>query len=271
MGIREYIENSIKLDKRRLDHYRKTNNNIKLNGILIRKPNKGSQTARYYYRPRGGRDRYLGKADYKTIVALQHKRLAREMVERLRHNIRIKEWACEELMEDDLGKVRETLPKAYRPNKRFEKDEARKRKPFPQSENPYRREDLVILTSFGLYVRTKSEAQIAEMLYSLGIKFYYEKALALEFVSEYGYEQRTFYPDFTIIMPNGEKIFWEHKGMLSKKGYLERDMQREMVYNMNGIYQPHNYMVTADEPNNQMDMESTKLIIQGWLLPKLAI
>ena len=48
-------------------------------------------------------------------------------------------------------------------------------------------------------------------------------------------------------------------------------MEKEMVYNINGIYQPHNYMVTADGSNNTMDMESTKLIIQGWLLPKLAI
>lgn len=271
MDIRDYIKQSISLDRKRLEHYRQKFNGIKINGTLVMRGNSSKNKEYYYYRLKSGKDKYLGKKDRNTVIALQHKRLAKEMMERLRHNIRIKEWACEALMEDDVAEVQKSLPKAYQPNKRFEKDEARKRKPFPQSENPYRREDLVILTSFGLYVRTKSEAQIAELLYSLGIKFYYEKALTLEFVGEYGYDKKTYYPDFTIILPNGEKIFWEHKGMLSKKGYLERDMQREMVYNMNGIYQPHNYMVTADGPNNTMDMESTKLIVQGWLLPKLTI
>lgn len=271
MNCRDYIEKSIEMDKIRFDHYRKIYNNTKPSGILIRKPNKGGQTERYYHRQPNGKEKYLGKKDRNTIIALQHKRLAKEMMERLRHNIRIKEWACEELLEDDITKVQKELPKAYQPNKRLEKYEVKKRRPFPQSENPYKREELKILTSFGLYVRTKSEAQIAELLYSLGIRFYYEKALTLEYVGEYGYEKRTYYPDFTIILPNGEKIFWEHKGMLGKKGYVERDIQKEMVYNMNGIYQPHNYVVTADGPDNRMDMESTKLIIQGWLLPKLAI
>lgn len=144
MDIRDYIKKSIELDKRRLEHYRKISNNIKLNGILIRKPNKGTDSARYYYRPKSGKEKYLGKADGKTIVALQHKRLAQE-------------------------------------------------------------------------------------------------------------------------------IYWEHKGMLSKKDYVQRDIKKEIVYNMNSIYQPHNYIVTAEGPDNKMDMESIRLIVQGWLLPKLAI
>lgn len=271
MNTRDFIERSVDLDNRRLQHYRKRYKSIKLNGSLIRRANSKTKTEDYYYRPKGGKDQYIRKSDRRTIVALQHKRLAKEMIERITHNIKMKTWLCEELVEDDLAEVQKTLPKAYQPNRRFEKEEIRRRKPFPQSENPYKREELKILTSFGLYVRTKSEAQIAELLYSLDIEFYYEKTLTLEYVGENGYDFKTYYPDFTIMQPDGSMILWEHKGMLSKKGYVERDIRKEIVYNMNGIYQPHNYMVTADGPDNRMDMESTKLIVQGWLLPKLSL
>ena len=128
----------------------------------------------------------------------------------------------------------------------------------------------VIKTSFGLYVRSKSELQIAELLYSLGIEFYYEKARHLwEGTDEYA--SRTVYPDFTIVLPDDREIYWEHKGMLSDAMYVERDINKEIIYNLNGIYQPHNLIVTAEGPNNEFDMEAVRKIAEGVLLPMMAI
>lgn len=266
--IKDYMEKSIRLDRQRLQYYKKINNAIRLNGILIRKTSRKSKCIRYYYRNEKGEETYLGKNKRKTILALKRKRLAKAMIETLQQNIRTKEWFCESILDDNIEDVMAKLPKAYQHDENIEPTRSRQ---VPQSENPHRREDLDKRTSFGLWVRSKSEAQIAELLYSLGIEFYYEKALELEFYGPHGYDSRIFYPDFTIVLPDGSEIFWEHKGMLAKANYSERDMEKEMIYNVNNIYQPHNYMVTADGPDNNVDMESVKLLVQGWLLPRIAM
>jgi hypothetical protein len=209
----------------------------------------------------------MGREIIRIIQVLQQRRLAREMIVVLENNIRLKEWFHESYMDDDEVSIITKLPLAYRP---IQGDAEKEKERFPQSENPFHRENLVIKTSFGLYVRTKSELQIAELLFSLGIEFYYEKALTLwkgtdEFTS------RTFYPDFTIIVPDGGEIFWEHKGLLSRADYVERDIEKEIIYNLNGIYQPHNLIVSAEGPNNEFDMEAVRRIIEGVLLPMIAI
>lgn len=68
-----------------------------------------------------------------------------------------------------------TLPLVYRDDNRIKVN-----CDIIQSENPYRREELKIKTSFGLMVRSKSEAVIAEMLNATRIKWQYEKALILD-------------------------------------------------------------------------------------------
>ncbi len=241
---------------------------MKVEGRLKCRRDAKNQTLRYYYvPPLGNKEIYLGRNKRRTIKALQKKRLAEEMISILSSNIKAKEKFCEAYMSDNVNSVVEKMPLAYRP---AEWDESEETSGFPQSQNPYHIEDLVIRTSFGLYVRSKSELQIAELLYSLGIRFYYEKALHLwegtdEFVT------KTFYPDFTIILPDGSEIYWEHKGKLSDASYAERDINKEIIYNLNGIYQPHNLIVTAEGPNNEFDMEAVRRVVEGVLLPMMAV
>jgi len=197
----------------------------------------------------------------------RRKELTEEMISVLEHNIKAKESFCETYIDDTVDAVIDKLSPAYRPI--HDETEAGKSS-FPQSENPYHREDLVIKTSFGLYVRTKSELQIAELLYSLDIEFYYERALTLWNGTD-AFASRTFYPDFTIVLPDGREIYWEHKGMMSAANYVDRDIEKEIIYNLNGIYQPHNLIVSAEGPNNEFDMEAVRRVVEGVLLPAMAI
>ena len=57
---------------------------------------------------------------------------------------------------------------------------------------------------------------------------------------------------------------------LQDKRYIKRDIEREIVYNLNGIYQPHNLLVTEEGANNEFDMEAVKRMVRGVLLPMLA-
>ena len=277
----EYIRNSITLDKKRLKYYRSvaaTNPDKQLRC----KSRKGRGTTEYYARDtKTGEERYLGLKDYKTIVALQRKRVAEIMVRNLKNNIDCKQRLCDEIKTDNIETIISDMPKGYQLT---EKVKAKHRQMMAakgdrsgkvhQSENPTKREEINICTSFNLYVRTKGEAAIAEILHSLGITFYYEKGIRLDVIrrDEVGvpfWTERVRYPDFTIPIGDGKSVFWEHKGMLSDRGYVENDIQRDIDYNMNNIYQSHNLIVTAEGQNNAMDLEGIMRIINGWLMPLL--
>ena len=266
--LKNVIEKSIETDLKKLRHYRNILRGMKVEGRLKCKRDANGKSLRYYYvSPRNNKEIYLGRNKIRTIKALQKKRLAEEMERILVHNIEAKETFCKAYKSDIVSAVIETLPLAYRPVDNGPETEMCV---FPQSENPYHRENLVIKTSFGLYVRSKSELQIAELLYSLGIEFYYEKALHLwEGTDEFA--SRTFYPDFTIVLPDGSEIYWEHKGRMDDAAYVERDINKEIIYNRNGIYQPHNLIVTAEGPDNEFDMEAVRRVAEGVLLPMMAV
>ena len=59
--------------------------------------------------------------------------------------------------------------------------------------------------------------------------------------------------------------------MMSRTNYAERDIEKEIIYNLNGIYQPHNLIMSAEGPNNEFDMEAVRRVVEGVLLPAMAI
>lgn len=269
MDIRDYMKNSIAFDRKLLSHYKKLAD-TQVHGRLNCRYDKRRKKIAYYIKgPADDREHYVKRANLNHVWKLQQKRLGCEMVRILKYNINLKKRFCERLRSDNVNTVINTLPKAYQPN--AELLPRRRKQQIKQSENPYKRDGLIELTSFGLYVRSKGELAIAELLYALGIEFYYERALELNIpIKSNGrtvWMAKTYYPDFTIVLPDGEYIYWEHKGMLNSKQYVERDIEKEVHYNLCGIYQPHNLIVTSEGPNNDMDMEAIKRIISGIIMP----
>ena len=91
---------------------------------------------------------------------------------------------------------------------------------------------LIHHTRKGIYVRSKSEVIIADLLHSKGIDFVYERELVL------GGSKRL--PDFTIEdADSGETYYWEHLGMLSNASY-KRKWQAKLVW-----YASHGYFRVA--------------------------
>ena len=137
-----------------------------------------------------------------------------------------------------------------------------------QSQNPYKPEELKHITSFNLRVRSKGELLIAEALRAGGFEFYYE--MRLELVDEDG-SIKVVYPDFVIVFPSGFIVYWEHKGRLDDRNYMLRDLKKTQLYFRNGIFEPHNLIVTTDGPDNMTDMEAISRIINGILMPLMGI
>lgn len=89
---------------------------------------------------------------------------------------------------------------------------------------------LIHHTRKGIHVRSKSEVIIADLLYSKGIDFVYERELVLGDVSRL--------PDFTIEdFDTGETYYWEHLGMLNNSSYKRKWEEKKAWYASNGIHQ----------------------------------
>lgn len=99
-------------------------------------------------------------------------------------------------------------------------------------------------------MRSKSEQIIANALYSYGIPFHYEE----EFIYQIGNIGKV-YPDFTILLPNGKTIIWEHLGLLSQESYCQRTAEKLNIYQMNGYNLGKNLILTMDD--NRQNISST--------------
>jgi len=90
-------------------------------------------------------------------------------------------------------------------------------------------EALIHRTRRGEAVRSKSEVIIADLLFSKGLPYQYEKPLSLG-------DGGTRYPDFTIEDAEmGNVVYWEHLGMLQLPAYRARWERKLAWYRANGI------------------------------------
>lgn len=72
-------------------------------------------------------------------------------------------------------------------------------------------------------VRSKSEVIIANLLAENDITYEYEKKLEYE-------NGKWIEPDFTIILPEGRELYWEHLGMLGVESYDKRWLEKQEIY-----------------------------------------
>jgi hypothetical protein len=110
----------------------------------------------------------------------------------------------------------------------------------------YRPEGLVHKTLSGDLVRSKSEVIVADALYYRGISFRYE-------VPFFGRNRKSFkIPDFTITLPSGLIVVWEHLGMLDQESYRDAWNRKKIWYILNGLDHSDLY-VTNDTQASGID------------------
>ena len=85
---------------------------------------------------------------------------------------------------------------------------------------------------------------IAEALYAVGLVFWYERRLEIVVCDDGKYYTEIIFPDFTIMLPDGTLIYWEHFGMMENPKYQEDNYRRLQKYLSNGIYPPKNLIMT---------------------------
>ena len=215
-----------------------------------------------------GKRTYINKQEQEWILQQLQSRFGSVSLKILEKNQALLETLLDNYQEYDPVRIMQTLPKTYQYAQEYCMKNGLLQPPsssrirFKGSEKPFSDQDLKHTTTFGLNVRSKGEALIAEVLYYYTeLVFFYEKKLTLK--DEFG-RPVDVYPDFTIIQPQEDPVFWEHKGMMSDPEYMKMDQWKMNLYFQNGIYMPKNLIITCDGPDGSTDMQSFVKLINGY-------
>ena len=100
-------------------------------------------------------------------------------------------------------------------------------------------------TKDGNLVRSKSEVIISNQLFDAGIKYKYEKPLYYD-------DGRYILPDFTVFLPDGSELYWEHFGMLGTESYDNDTIEKLNIYDK---YFPKKLLRTYESGNISNDAD----------------
>lgn len=132
-------------------------------------------------------------------------------------------------MQGDLAELRELTSPKYSESAARVTNLFSAPKPV-EIDGRFMEEGLIHRTRKGIHVRSKSEVIIADLLYSKGIDFVYERELVI------GESKRL--PDFTVEdADTGEVFYWEHLGMLNNASYRRKWEAKKAWYASHGILQ----------------------------------
>ena len=270
MRIKEFIAEEIKEEKRLLRQVCEKRKKYPEKTILISRTRNGYE--RYYCREKpGAKIKYIKISDENALRKITYGRVLKAQAKILEENISRLEGIQDDIRDYDTECVIESLPKTYRNIiSRLKADTSDNI--VVQSENQKHPENLKVVCSNGLLVRSKNEMAIAEMLIMYNIKFRYEMALELSKIKVDSngvavMEKVTVYPDFTIFLPDGTVIYWEHFGLLDKEIYRDEFKDKVPLYYDNNIYPPKNLIITMDGPGKPFDSIAMRRIITERILP----
>ncbi|MDO4488068.1 MAG: hypothetical protein Q4B67_03130 [Eubacteriales bacterium] len=117
----------------------------------------------------------------------------------------------------------------------------------------------VFLTDKGDRVRSKSELNIANILYKMNIPYKYECPLRLSM-------GLIIHPDFTLLdIKKRREVYWEHRGMMDDRGYLRHTVQRLKDYRKEGIIFGDNLIITEETGTIPLGTDEIMNVIRKFL------
>jgi hypothetical protein len=197
--------------------------------------------------------------------------LAEKMIDIMESNIALQKSLLDSYKPYSFNDVVATLSKTYQ-SVDFEDDPHRKAAKLQEASKSraFRTENLTQPTAFGLYVRSKSEAIIANMLAAREIPFIYEAEIDDVDIGSSGSDSNSngsdprqikLHPDFTILLSDGSKILWEHLGLLSSEGYAGALCEKIMAYHHAGYNINSNLFLTTDTQDGRLDMAAVMNVL----------
>lgn len=117
----------------------------------------------------------------------------------------------------------------------------------------------VFLTDKGDYVRSKSEINIANILFKHNIPYKYECPLKLP-------NGRVIYPDFTILDIRTRQVkYWEHRGMMDNAEYAYHSVRRIRDYESCNIKLGDQLIITEETSTIPLSPQDIEGVIRHYL------
>lgn len=229
---------------------------------------KRKDRVQYYLRMESGdkSGKYISKKDTDVVRTYLCKRYDEGVYRIVKHEMRILEMILEkgELFTTDLQKLYSDNPsevKAYL-------------HPFDVSDSDYEREWLnepfegkeigkdvpVFISNKGDRVRSKSELNIANMLFANNIPYKYECPFRLS-------NGQIIYPDFTVLIVKKRKtVYWEHRGMMDDREYARHAVSRVKQLEKEGLMQGDRLIITEETQNCPLGTDEIEKIIDTYFL-----
>ena len=129
---------------------------------------------------------------------------------------------------------------------------------YPKNTYPYHS---LLLTSFGLRVRSRGEIVIAEVAHSMGVPFRYDQLIVLD-------DGSTISPDFSFEDCYNDEFYIEYCGMMDDLDYVRRHLIKRDRYERNSINEWNNirYIYSKDDSLNATEVRH---ILLDWVVPRL--
>lgn len=220
----------------------------------------------------GGRKRVrtnLGGPCSQELNAVKEYGYLREMRKRLVSNRRTLRRLVREYRGYMPEEIKASLPDAYQLFPPIALNDPRYAKALEWSREEYRKNsrefrDLGNIACDGTYLRSKNEVIIYNLLKFYGIPFRYEERLVMHRADG---SRKVYYPDFTIMLADGSKLYWEHMGRLDLDDYREYAADKILAYQENGITLGYNLIITADSMDGGINSMMIERLISQVILP----
>lgn len=279
MLFAEILKETLEYYQSLVDHYHFVVG-ISPEGHLRRQNNRGWDQYLHIMQKDGVRIRRGINRDPDMIRALAQKEFALAALDVLRADTQLLENALNHLIPFDPDEILQKMGKAYGrlPEEYFfergalriemnlegaDRERIDRHQAFADEwydESNYYQEFKRTRTSRGQLVRSKSEALILERLYSREIGVHYDRRIVLN--------GKLLVPDFTFEGADGQLIFWEHLGMMSKPDYAETNLEKIRKYTRAGVIPGKNLILTFDG-DDSIDVRMMDAVIETQLIPYL--
>lgn len=230
---------------------------------LVSRKRPNGKTELYIRTKNSRKERYVNNKLLAEAQVIAQKMIARKKLEDIIPKINAIENLLSVLKQESVSEAylqKHPWLSQLLPQRRSNSDKMSAWKNEPYDRNMSHPEKIIYPTVIpNLFTRSKSESMIVSRLEFFGVPYHYDENQYIDGVR--------LAMDFICINVNtGKKWYWDHRGMLDDKSYIEKTLYCEGHYLNAGIISGINLIVTSETASHPLDVQDVDQMIQDYLL-----
>ena len=219
--------------------------------------------------------KYISSEEKRLLGYLLRRGMYKKRIKIIQNNLHYEELLLKHYQPYDQDSILEKMSSAYKVG--FESAELMKEDEKNNAEGTYKKYSYFDADISGWHTtvrgekrRSKSEVIISNLLDAYKVNYEYEKPLYWDDDVSYNAQSIAYQnklphkilPDFTIMLPEGRNIYWEHLGLLADDDYRKKWSDKQLFYFLQGINQGERLIVTCDDADGNFDSSIASEIIE---------